>query len=118
MDIVGPIHSRASDGCKYILTLVVSSTKWPEAVPLKNIDAVTTAEAMVEISCRISTPRRVMSDRGIQLTSAMMEELPRLLSITGLKTTPYYPMCYGLCEKFEGMLKIMLKRMAAKQPKE
>lgn len=67
MDIVGLIHSRASDGCKYILILVVSSTKWPEAVPLKNIDAVTTAEAMVEISCRISTPRRVMSDRGIQL---------------------------------------------------
>ncbi|XP_069995401.1 uncharacterized protein [Penaeus vannamei] len=118
VDIVGPIHPRASDGCKYILTLVDFSTRWPEAVPLRNIDAVTVAEAMVEIFCRIGIPRQVLSDRGTQFTSAMMEEVLRLLSIKGLKTTPYHPMCNGLCERFNGTLKKMLKRMAAEQPKE
>ncbi|ROT74625.1 hypothetical protein C7M84_006869, partial [Penaeus vannamei] len=105
VDIVGPIHPRASDGCKYILTLVDFSTRWPEAVPLRNIDAVTVAEAMVEIFCRIGIPRQVLSDRGTQFTSAMMEEVLRLLSIKGLKTTPYHPMCNGLCERFNGTLK-------------
>ncbi|XP_069970994.1 uncharacterized protein [Penaeus vannamei] len=118
VDIVGPIHPRASDGCKYILTLVDFSTRWPEAVPLRNIDAVTVAEAMVEIFCRIGIPRQVLSDRGTQFTSAMMEEVLRLLSIKGLKTTPYHPMCNGLCERFNGTLKKRLKRMAAEQPKE
>nr|XP_027228745.1 uncharacterized protein LOC113820601 [Penaeus vannamei] len=47
-----------------------------------------------------------------------MEEVLRLLSIKGLKTTPYHPMCNGLCERFNGTLKKMLKRMAAEQPKE
>ncbi|XP_042865110.1 uncharacterized protein LOC122248852 [Penaeus japonicus] len=118
VDIVGPIHPRASDGSKYILTLVDFSTRWPEAVPLKNIDAVTVAEAMVEIFCRIGIPRKVLSDRGTQFTSAMMEEVLRLLSIKGLRTTPYHPMCNGLCERFNGTLKRMLRRMAAEQPKE
>ncbi|ROT71565.1 hypothetical protein C7M84_010115 [Penaeus vannamei] len=73
---------------------------------------------MVEIFCRIGIPRQVLSDRGTQFTSAMMEEVLRLLSIKGLKTTPYHPMCNGLCERFNGTLKKMLKRMAAEQPKE
>ena len=118
VDIVGPINPRASDGSKYILTLVDFSTRWPEAVPLRNIETTTVAEALWEIFCRIGIPRQVLSDRGTQFTSAMMAELLRLLSIEGLRTTPYHPQCNGLCEKFNGTLKRMLRRMAAEQPKE
>ena len=118
VDIVGPIIPRASDGSKYILTIVDFSTRWPEAVALKNIEATTVAEAMLEVFCRVGLPREVLSDRGSQFTSGMMDELFRLLSIRGLKTTPYHPMTNGMCERFNGTLKKMLKRMAAEQPKE
>ena len=118
VDIVGPIIPRASDGSKYILTIVDFSTRWPEAVALRNIEAVTVAEAMVEVFCRVGIPKEVLSDRGSQFTSTMMSEFYRLMNVRGLQTTPYHPMCNGLCERFNGTLKKMLKRMAVEQPKE
>ena len=118
VDLVGPITPRASDGAKYMLTCVDFSTGWPEAVNLRNIEATTVAEALLEIFCRVGLPKQILSDRGSQFTSCMMEELWRLLSIKGLRNTAYHPMCNGLCERFNRTLKRMLKRMAAEQPKE
>ncbi|XP_042863191.1 uncharacterized protein LOC122247720 [Penaeus japonicus] len=48
----------------------------------------------------------------------MMEETWKLLSVKGMRTTPYHPEGNGLCERFNGTLKKMLKRMAADQPRE
>jgi len=45
--------------------------------------------------------------------SAVMKEMCRLLSLKQLVTTPYHPICNGLVEKFNGMLKNMLKHMCA-----
>ncbi|KAK3891254.1 hypothetical protein Pcinc_004851 [Petrolisthes cinctipes] len=118
VDIVGPIIPRATDGAKYILTCVDFATRWPEAVPLRDIEATTVAEALLDIFCRVGIPKQVLSDRGSQFTSTMMEELWRLLSVKGLRTTPYHPMCNGLCERFNGTLKKMLRRMAVEQPRE
>ena len=41
----------------------------------------------------------------------MMKEVHRLLSIRGITTTPYHAMGNGLCEKYNGTLKQMIKRM-------
>ena len=60
----------------------------------------------------------MLSDNGTQFTSDMMKEVERLVSIKPLVTTPYYAQCNGLCEKFNGTLKQMLKKMVAKQPKD
>ncbi|XP_076036800.1 uncharacterized protein LOC143022464 [Oratosquilla oratoria] len=118
LGIVGPIIPRAADGAKYILTCVNFATRWPEAVTLRNIETITVAEVMFEIFCRVGIPKQVLSDRGSQFTSVMMEALLRLLAVKGLRTTPYYPMWNGLCERFNGTLKNTLKRMVAEQPKE
>ena len=47
-----------------------------------------------------------------------MQEVLRLLSIRRLTTTPYYPICNGLSEKFNGTLKKMLRRLCADQPRQ
>ncbi|XP_037774920.1 uncharacterized protein LOC119571901 [Penaeus monodon] len=41
IDLVGPITPASSRGHKYILTLIDMATRFPEAVPLRNIDTVT-----------------------------------------------------------------------------
>ena len=46
----------------------------------------------------------------------MMQEVFRLMSIKGLRTTPYHPQCNGACERLNGVLKKMLKRLASEQP--
>ena len=56
IDLVGPISPPSEDGHRYILTLVDFSTRYPEAVPLKNIDTETVAEALVDIFSRLGVP--------------------------------------------------------------
>ena len=48
MDIVGPFP-RSHSGNRYVLVLCDYSTRYPEAVPLKNVDAETVAEELVTI---------------------------------------------------------------------
>ncbi|XP_068204576.1 uncharacterized protein [Palaemon carinicauda] len=109
VDIVGPIEPRASDGSRYILTIVDYATRYPEAVALRNIDSVTVAEALLSVFSRVGIPKEVLSDRGTQFTSEVMREFNRLLSIKSITTTPYHAMCNGLVEKFNGVLKKMLR---------
>ena len=67
---------------------------------------------------RVGVPEEVLSDQGSQFLSGMMKEVSRLLSMKQLVTTPYHPMCNGLVERFNGTIKLMLKRMCAERPKD
>lgn len=118
VDIVGPIEPRADDGSRYILTIVDYATRYPEAIPLKNVETVSVAEALMSVFSRVGIPKEIMSDKGSQFRSDVMKEFNRLLSIKGISTTPYHAMCNGLVERFNGVLKKMLKRMCAEQPKQ
>lgn len=118
IDLVGPISPPSEEGHRYILTLVDFSTRYPEAVPLKNIDTETVAEALVDIFSRLGIPEEILSDLGTQFVSDCMREVTRLLSIKQLTTTPYHPMCNGLTEKFNGTMKSMLKRLCSEQPRQ
>ena len=51
-----------------ILTLVDFATCYPEAVPLKNIDTETVAEALVDIFNRLGVPEEILSDLGKKTT--------------------------------------------------
>ena len=116
VDIVGPISPVTTRGCRYILTLMDYATRYPEAVPLKNIDAISVAEALFSIFTRVGFPREMLTDRGTQFMSEVMQEVNRLMSVRHLTTTPYHPACNGLIEKFNGTLKQMLKKMAEEKP--
>ena len=95
IDLIGPISPPSKEGHRYILTLVDDATRYPEAVPLKNIDTETVAEALVDIFSRLGIPEDILSDLGTQFVSDCMKEVARLLSIKQLTTTPYHPMCNG-----------------------
>ena len=95
IDLIGPISPPSKEGYRYILTLVDYATRYPEAVPLKNIDTETVAEALVDIFSRLGIPEDILSDLGTQFVSDCMKEVAHLLSIKQLTTTPYHPMCNG-----------------------
>lgn len=118
VDLVGPIFPVTDKGNRYILTVVDYSTRYPEAIPLKNIDTGSVAEALVYIFSMMGIPREILSDMGTQFTSNTMKEVSRLLSIKQLVTTPYHPSCNGLVEKFNGTLKSMLRKMCSERPKD
>ena len=118
IDLIGPIEPISERGHRYILTVIDYATRYPEAVALKTITTETVAEALVEIYSRVGIPREVLSDQGTQFVSGIMKEVSRILSVKQLVTTPYHPMCNGLCEKFNGTLKNMLKKVCAEKPKD
>lgn len=108
MDIVGPLV-RTQQGNKYILVVCDYGTKYPEAIPLKTIDAEIVANALIDIFSRTGIPREILSDQGSNFMSALMKQLCSLLKIKKLNTSPYHPQANGLVENFNGTLKMMLK---------
>ena len=118
VDIAGPIAPPSEAGHLYILTLDDYATRYPEAVPLKKITAEAIAEALLDINSRVGIPEEVLPDQGTHFMSEYMQQVSRLLSIKGLTSTPYHPICNGLLERWNGTLKSKLKRLCQDQPKE
>ena len=69
VDLVGPISPRSTQGNRYILTLIDFTTGFLEAVPLRDIDSISVAEALGQIFSRIGIFSRW------QFTSQLMKEL-------------------------------------------
>ena len=100
------------------MTIMDYATRYPEAVPLKDIQAETVTEALVNMFTRVGVPKEILSDQGSQFLSAVMKEMCRLLSLKQLVTTPYHPICNGFIEKVYVTLKNMLRHMCAEKPKD
>ncbi|KAL5509796.1 hypothetical protein EMCRGX_G005226 [Ephydatia muelleri] len=109
MDIVGPLP-RSRAGNKYILVICDYATRYPEAVPLKSIDAESVAEELIKVFARVGVPREILTDQGANFTSQLLAELYRLLQVHPIRTSPYHPQTDGLVERFNQTLKSMLRK--------
>ena len=116
IDLVGPIAPASHKRHRHILTLVNYAARYPEAVPLKNIDTETVSEAFSDMYSRVGVPEEVLSNLGTQFTSDCMKEVFLLLSIRKLTTSPYHSACNGLVKKFNGTLMQILRRLCHEQP--
>ena len=116
VDIIGPLCPVTDNKNRY--TVVDYATRYPEAVALPNIETERVAEALIDIFCRVGFPSEMLTDLGSQFTSSLMNEICRLISLRQLTTTAYHPTCNGLCEKLNGTLKLMLKRVCAERPRD
>jgi len=115
VDLVGPLPESPS-GNSYILVVGDYFTKWMEALPVPNQEAVTVAKKLVdEVFLRYSIPEQLHSDQGAQFESQLMGEVCKLLHINKTRTTPYHPQC-GLVERFNRTLLNMLATCASDHP--
>ena len=60
IDQVGPITPASKKWHKYSMTLVDYAARYPEAVPIKNIDTETAAEALLDMCSRVGVPEEVL----------------------------------------------------------
>ncbi len=117
MDIVGPLP-RSRSGNKYILVICDYATRYPEAIPLRAIDAETIAEELVKFFSRVGIPEEILTDQGSNFTSKLLAEVYRLLHIKPICTSPYHPQTDGLVERFNQTLKAMLRKTAKEEGKD
>jgi transposase InsO family protein len=114
MDLVGPLPI-SSEGFRYVLTIIDRSTRWLEAIPLKDIEAATIADSFVrEWLPRFGVPAKVTTDRGTQFTASTWSSLCVKLGIEHIMTTAYHPQANGMVERSHRQLKNSLRaRLAA-----
>jgi transposase InsO family protein len=110
IDIVGPL-SRTKKGNKYILTVIDEGTRYPEAFPLPSIEAERIAQSLVQLFSRVGVARVILSDQGSNFTSTLLKQLYEMLGIKGITTSPYRPQSNGKCERYNGTLKKVLKKL-------
>ena len=108
VDIVGPLP--VSDGARYIFTSTERSTRWPEAIPIKEATSQACAEALLSgwIS-RFGVPDSITSDRGSTFTSHIWTSLATLMGTKVHHTTAYNPEANGMAERTHRTLKAALK---------
>ncbi|KAL5473231.1 hypothetical protein EMCRGX_G027688 [Ephydatia muelleri] len=117
MDIVGPLP-RSSSGNQYVLVICDYATRYPEAVPMRAVDAESIAEELVKMFARVGIPGEILTDQGSNFTSQLLTEMYRLLHIRPIRTTPYHPQRDGLVERFNQTLKSMLRKFATQKEKD
>ncbi|KAL5516845.1 hypothetical protein EMCRGX_G002271 [Ephydatia muelleri] len=116
VDILGPLP-ESGNGNSYILVVGDYFTRWMEAYPIQNQEAVTVAPKLVdEIFCRFSVPEQLHSDQGRQFESAVIKEICNLLHIEKTRTTAYHPQSDGLVERFNRTLLSMLTTCGRSHP--
>ena len=117
VDIIGPITPMSESKCQYVLTMIDYATRYPEAVPLKNVKAETVADALWNFWTRLGIPETVLSDNGSQFTCELMREVEKLLRIKHKVCSVFHPAGNGLVERLNGSLKTSLRKMCIDQPK-
>ena len=75
IDIMGPLPETEVSNL-YILVAGDYYTRWMEAYPIPNQEAVTVTQKLVnELFCRFSTPEQLHSDQGSQFESDLIAEV-------------------------------------------
>ena len=110
LDVLGPLPSTTS-GNKYVLLVADYFTKWPEAFPIPNQEAVTVAEVLVkEYICRFGVPVEIHSDQGRNFESNVIQEMCSMLGIRKTRTTPLHPQSDGMVERMNRTLEAKLSK--------
>ena len=113
IDVTGP-HPTSSKGNVYILTMIDHFTKWIEIFPMKNQEASTIAQILVnQVFCVYGLPQQILTDRGQNFESELFKEICVHLSIDKIRTTAYKPSTNGNIERFHGTLNSLLAKWVA-----
>ncbi|XP_041484226.1 uncharacterized protein LOC121430866 [Lytechinus variegatus] len=115
VDCVGPLP-RTKSGCKYLLTIMDVSSRFPEAVPLRTITARTVLDALLHFFTRYGLPKEIQSDQGSNFMSGVFKQVMSELGVHHLRSTAYHPQSQGAIERFHQTLKTMIKAYCADFP--
>ena len=109
MDLSGKLPTTPR-GHKYLMVVVCAFTKYIEIYPLKSMEASEVAEKLVYgwIS-RYGVPVSILSDRGTNFQSMLIELVCHLLDIKQVRTTAFHPQFDGQSEITIKTTKFMIK---------
>ncbi|XP_076032451.1 uncharacterized protein LOC143020172 [Oratosquilla oratoria] len=109
MDIVGPLPKTAR-GREYILTLMDTFSRYPEAMPLRKVRAKVVLHELISFFMKWGLPRELQTDQGSVFLSREIVQILGALGITKVTSSAYHPQSQGALERYHQTLKKMLRK--------
>ena len=107
-DIVDPLKTSYRGNTHY-LSWIDHFSRFPEAIPLSSTTTEATAKAFVEqIISRYGISKIVLSDRGSNFTSKLMQSICKLLGVKRILSSPRHPQANGRVERLHSTLSNIL----------
>ena len=99
-----------------LLVITDHFTRYAQAYPSKTPTAQATAKMLWENFIRhYGFPEKFLSDQGRNFENELISELCKLAQVEKVHTTPYHPMTYGQCHRFNSTLCNMLGTLSEEQ---
>ena len=109
IDNVGPLP-KTKRGNQYLLTILCPTTRYPIAIPLRNISAKNIANALMKVFTNYGFPKEIQSDRGSNFTSELFAKVLEELNIKQTLSAAYHPESQGALERWHQTFKSMLRK--------
>lgn len=109
IDIVGPLP-ESRQGCRYILTALCVATKFPEAVPLKELNSPHVVDALLSIFARVGFPAEIQCDNGSVFTSCLTSTFLDKCGIKVIHSSIHHPQSNPV-ERMHSVLKRILRAL-------
>ena len=108
IDCVGHLP-KSKSGNEYFLTIMCTFTRFPEAIPLRNIKAKTIVKTLIKFFTLVGLPKSNRSDQGSNFMSGVFQQVMCELGIHQYKSSAYHPESQGATERFHQTLKNILE---------
>ena len=117
LDCVG-LLVRTKSGKQYSLTIMCSSTRFPEAIPLSSIKTTAICNAMNTYFSRFGLARSIQTDQGSNFQSNQFKQFLSEQDIKQVRSTAYNPESQGALKRFHQMFKTMLRTYCLEHDKD
>lgn len=117
LDCVGPLP-KTKAGNQFLLTIMCSATRFPEAIPLRKITAPVVIKAMIKFFSTFGLPKIVQTDQGTNFLSKVFTQVLTSLGIKHRTSSAYHPESQGAIERFHQTLKSMLRKYCMSSEKD
>ncbi|XP_066941085.1 uncharacterized protein [Macrobrachium rosenbergii] len=108
IDCVGPLK-KTRKGNEYILTLICPTTRFPMAVPVKNISAKVIIKQLINIFTVFGFPAEVQCDQGTNFMSKVFQETLATFNLKQVIATAYHPQTNGALERSHQTVKSLIR---------
>ena len=105
---------KTDKGNQHVVVLQDFLTKWPLVYPVPDQKTHRVIKLLTEeLVPMFGVPEALLSHRGTNLLSNLMQDICEILGIKKLNTTSYHPQCDGMVERLNCTMKSMLRKHAA-----
>ena len=117
IDCVGPLP-KTKKGNQYLLTVMDTSTRYPEAFAMKDIQATKVVKNLLHLFTKVGIPKEIQTDQGSNFTSKIMTAVMKELNVHHKLATAYHPQSQGCLERFHQTFKSLIKKYCHETEKE